>query len=171
MEASLKLRRQRSGASDRELALRLGALLLNCLGSDGGAAIRVLDESGLSFVQMKVLFTLAGDHDELPTPTMVGEQLGISPASVSRAVDGLVRKGLVERAEDAQDRRVRRLSLTGDGEEIAARVFTARLAGLESFASSLTTAERKRLEPALELLLERDEIAATYRKYRQEVRR
>jgi DNA-binding MarR family transcriptional regulator len=157
--------------SDREFGLRLGALMLNCLGSDSGGVIRVLDESGLSFVQMKALVMLAGEHDEPPTNTLLAEQLGISLASASRAVDGLVKRGLVVRAEDEHDRRIRRLSLTPEGQALAERMLTARLQGLERFAASLNSAERRKLGDALDLLLQRDEIAAVYRKYRKEAQR
>ncbi len=154
--------------SDRELGYRLGAVMLSCFGADGGAAIRALDESGLTFTQMKVLMTLAGARDEAaPALKPVAEGLGLSLPSVSRAVDGLVRAGLVARVEDPADRRQRLLSLTADGERLADRIMAARLAGLEQFAASLDAEERKRLDAALDLLLEREEIAAVYRKYRR----
>ena len=54
-------------AADRELALRLGAVVLSCMRSGGGELIGVLDRSGISFVQMKMLITLGGEHDEPPT--------------------------------------------------------------------------------------------------------
>ena len=47
--------RNASPREDEELALRLGALFLRCMGPQSGEVLRVLDESGLTFVQMKVL--------------------------------------------------------------------------------------------------------------------
>jgi DNA-binding MarR family transcriptional regulator len=152
-----------SAAEDRELALRLGTLMMCTMGSDGGGAIRAIDESGLSFVQMKALVTVAGDDDGEPSAiNFVAERLGISLPSASRAVDGLVKKGLVTRIEDISDRRVRRVSLTPDGREVSDRLIAARLEGLESFVADLNPAERRKLDAALELLLERPEIAKTY---------
>jgi DNA-binding MarR family transcriptional regulator len=74
---------------------------------------------------------------------------------------------LVARTEDEQDRRMRRLTPTAEGQRLADRVLAARLEGLGQFAASLSDEERELLEPALALLLERDEIAEIYRKYRR----
>jgi DNA-binding MarR family transcriptional regulator len=152
-------------ASDRELALGLGALMLHVLGSDGGAVLRAMDDTGLTFVQMKALFTIAAaDPDGEPASVKsLAERLGVSVPSASRAADDLVKKGLATRDEDPEDRRVRRIALTAKGDRLAGTVFAARLRGLERFASGLEPAERDRLGSALELLLERDEIAAIHR--------
>ena len=154
--------------SDRELGYRLGAVLMSCFGAGGGAAIRAIDDSGLSFAQLKVLMTLADTRDEPPALKQVGEDLGLSLPSVSRAVDGLVRAGLAAREEDPADRRQRLLSLTADGRRLSDRIMAARLEGLERFAASLADEERERLDAALELLVDRDEVAAIYRKYRRQ---
>lgn len=145
--------------------------MLCCLSSDGGAVIRALDESGISFTQMKVLVTLAGEHDESPTVKLLAESLGLSLASASRAVDGLVKRDLVVRAEDERDRRVRRLTLTPAGRRLSDSILTARLEGLSNFATSLSASERASLDAALELLMERDDVAAVYRQYRRGAQR
>jgi DNA-binding MarR family transcriptional regulator len=147
--------------TDRELALRLGTLVLCTMSTDGGGVIRAIDESGLTFVQMKTLVTVSGD-EEPSAINSVSERLGISLPSASRAVDGLFKKGLVTRVEDTEDRRVRRVVLTDEGQEVANRLITARLEGLESFVAGLSAAERRKLDAALELLLERPEIADIY---------
>lgn len=48
----------------------------------------------------------------------VAEELAISPSAASRAVDRLVRDGLVTRHESTEDRRQRVLSLTPHGERL-----------------------------------------------------
>ena len=162
---------RRITAADRELGLRLGAVMLRCLSSDGGAVVRALDESGLNLIDLKILVRLAGADEEPPTLGSLAESLNLSDASASRAVDGLVKRKLTVRAEDSDDRRVRRLSLTEAGHTLSRRVLTARLEGLGRFAASLSSDERAKLDAALELLLERDEIAEIYRRYRKEARR
>ena len=154
--------------SDRELGYRLGSVMLSCFGADGGAAIRAIDESGLTFTQMKVLMTLAGAAEQAPGLKPVAEGLGLSLPSVSRAVDGLVKRKLVARTEDPADRRQRLLAVTTEGDRLTGRIMAARLEGLGQFAASLTEDERERLDAALELLLERDEIADVYRRYRKQ---
>lgn len=161
---------QRLTKADRELGYRLGAVMLRCMSADGGTAIRVIDESGLTFTQMKVLMTLAGADAEEDPPTLkpVAEQLGLSLPSASRAVDGLVKRRLVARTEDERDRRQRLLALTPAGRELADRVMHARIEGLGQFAASLTEDERELLDRALSVLLEREEIADVYRQYRRQ---
>jgi DNA-binding MarR family transcriptional regulator len=131
---------------------------------------RVIDESGLTFSQMKVLVELEADEDA-GTVTALSEELGISAASASRAADGLVRKKLATRVEDVDDRRVRRLALTSRGRDLADRIISARLAGLEEFTDSLNTDERRKLEAALDALLKRPEVAEIYRSYERKARR
>ena len=57
---------------------------------------------------------------------------------------------------------MRRLTLTAKGHSLANRIISARLATLEDFTGSLEPGERKKLEAALNALLERPEIAAIY---------
>lgn len=170
MEAATKTRpAARSKApDDRDLALRLGSLMLCTLGSEGGAVIKAIDDTGLNFPQMKALVNLAG-HDDSPPMTVkdVAERLGISVASASRAVDDLVKRELATRVEDQDDRRVRRVALTAAGQGIADELFAARLVGLEKFVTSLSAVERRKLESALEALLQRDDVGDAYRTHRK----
>ena len=149
--------------------MRLGALMLSCMTSDGGAAIRAIDDSGLSFTQVKLLLSLGG-LEEAPTLKPLAESLGLSLASASRAADGLVRRELATRTEDPHDRRQRRLALTEAGDRLAEGIIAARLEGLGHFAATLSPVEREALERALALLLERGEVRDAYRKYRKGVR-
>ena len=156
------------GASD--LTIKLGAFMLHCIGGRGGDAFRVIDQSGLTFGQLKALIELERP-DTGGTVTALAEELGISAASASRAADGLVRKKLATRVEDRDDRRVRRLALTDAGRELAERVISARLAGLEELTGSLDGDQRKKLETALDALLKRPELAEIYASYERRVRK
>jgi DNA-binding MarR family transcriptional regulator len=154
----------------RETAARLGAFLRHIFIFSGGEHLRKLEESGLSLTQVKTLLMLAGPEGEEPYAGRdIAERLRISLPSVSRAVDGLARKRLVKRVEDPDDRRVRRLSITDKGRRLAGEIAAARLADLEAFAASLTAAQRRKLDTALEAVLESDEIRATVREL-QEIR-
>jgi DNA-binding MarR family transcriptional regulator len=164
---AIKQRRPEAATSDRELALRLGSMMLCTLSADGGSVIRAIDESGLSFAQMKALVTLAGLDEGPPTVKGLAAELGISLASASRAVEGLVKRELATRVEDADDRRVRRVSLTAEGQEIADELLAARLAGLERFVATLGAGERRKLDAALAVLMRRDDISENYRKHRR----
>ncbi|MGH2992181.1 MAG: MarR family winged helix-turn-helix transcriptional regulator [Solirubrobacterales bacterium] len=177
MEAATKGKRKtgeprRSAATDRELAVRLGALMRHALGSDGGAVMRAVDETGLSFIQFKALTTLARDEqDEHSSVKLVAERLGVSVPSASRAVDELVKRGLASRVEDPEDRRVRRVSLTASGRALGDQVMAARVAGLERFVATLSATERRKLDAALEVLLNREEIGELHRSHRRRLGR
>src|SRR3954453_9464517 len=92
-----------------DTAAKLGAIFRYLFANDGGAQLRAMEDSGLGFSQCKALFLLSdpeGAGEPWPLPELASG-LGLSIASVSRAVDGLVRKRMVTRVEDKQDRRVR----------------------------------------------------------------
>jgi DNA-binding MarR family transcriptional regulator len=153
------------------MAIKLGALMLRCMGGAGSEVFKMIDESGLTFSQMKVLVELEAADEEGRTVTSLSEELGISAASASRSAEELVRKKLLTRVEDPDDRRVRRLAPTAKGHALAERIISARLAGLEDFAESLDRDERQKLEAALDALLERPEIAEIYANYERKVSR
>ena len=70
----------------------------------------------LGFTQLAALYVLADG-----STTTVGEladALGRSPSATSRLVDGLVRRRLVERREEPEDRRQRSVRLTQRGQAL-----------------------------------------------------
>jgi DNA-binding MarR family transcriptional regulator len=67
---------------------------------------------GVTLAQCHTLIELAASELSL---TGLASALGLDSSTLSRTVDGLVRAGLVERAEDASDRRSLRLTLTPAG--------------------------------------------------------
>ena len=77
MEAATKTKKA-SGvqAGGSELSIKLGAFMLACLGGRGSQVIRVIDESGLTFAQMKVLVELE-TPSERGTVTALAEELGV----------------------------------------------------------------------------------------------
>jgi DNA-binding MarR family transcriptional regulator len=170
MEAATRESGTRRKAGD-DLAVKMGAVIMRCMGPQGGEVLRVIDESGLTFAQMKVLVDLQSPDEDARTVTALSEELGISVASASRAADGLVRRKLVTRVEDQNDRRVKRLALTAKGQRLADRIISARLAGLEEFTGSLDAEQRRKLESALDALMERPEIAEIYANYERKVGR
>jgi DNA-binding MarR family transcriptional regulator len=159
--AELKQGTSAHSAELRHTATRLGAFMRHVFLFSGGEHLRKMEESGLSLTQVKTLLMLAGPEGEEPYAGRdIAERLQISLASVSRAVDGLVRSRLVTRVEDAEDRRVRRLSITDKGRRLAGEIVAARLADLEAFAASLTPGQRRKLDGALEAVLGDAEIQA-----------
>ena len=135
-------------ASTTALAERLLALWKYVAREAGGQVADLLDELDLSLTQLKTLETLDA-HDAAPSVKELSESLGCSLANSSRGVDALVRRGLLERREDDDDRRVKRLTITPAGREAIARIDALRLHGLEQYATTLSDEQRERLADAL----------------------
>jgi DNA-binding MarR family transcriptional regulator len=148
----------------QETAARLSALLRHVFLYDRGNQLRVIEESGLSMTQCKALLELGG-LGEAAEPRQVSdlaERFGASVPSMSRAVDALVKKRLVTRLEDPEDRRVRRVAITARGKQLVDTLLVVRQAGMEAFAASLSAAQRRKLDAAIDALMDREDIAATY---------
>jgi DNA-binding MarR family transcriptional regulator len=148
----------------QDTAARLSALMRHVFLYDRGNQLQVIEESGLSMTQCKALLELGG-IGESSDPRQVGEladTFGVSVPSMSRAVDALVKKKLVTRLEDPDDRRVRRVAITEKGKRLVDTLLVVRQAGLEAFAESLSGAQRRKLDAAIDSLMDREDIAATY---------
>jgi DNA-binding MarR family transcriptional regulator len=158
-----------AAAEAREIARRLGAVMYGTA-STAGEFLRTLEESGLTLTQCKVLTALAAGGDREPRAAKdIAAPIGASLPTVSRAVDALVRRDLVRRAEDADDRRVRNLVLTDEGERLVRQLLAARLDGLAAFIADLNSSQRRKLAAALDSLLEREEIATAYRQLKEDL--
>jgi DNA-binding MarR family transcriptional regulator len=120
---------------------------------------RAIGELELSLTQSKLLHQLEDAGREL-TLKEAAELVPVSLPAASRTVDDLVRRGLLARHEDVEDRRMKRISLTEAGRCAIRRLNAARLSGLEQFTETLTDAERHALAQALQVLLERADVAA-----------
>src|SRR4051794_13384001 len=94
-----------------ELAADLATVLTRVLTSSGRDFFRAVDELALSLTQFKAIRALI-DADQPLSIKALGDEVGLSLPAISRAVDGLVRREFVTRAEDPQDRRSKRLALT-----------------------------------------------------------
>jgi DNA-binding MarR family transcriptional regulator len=113
----------------------------------------------LTLTQIKLLHHLEDQAREL-TLKEAADLVLISLPAASRTVEDLVRRGFVERREDLDDRRMKRVTLTDSGRSVIRRLNAARLNGLDQFTQTLNQAERGALSTALQTLLERDQIAA-----------
>jgi DNA-binding MarR family transcriptional regulator len=146
-------------AAADQLAQDLYALVVflhkNC-NADLFEAVGALE---LTLTQIKLLHHLE-DHDRELTLKEAADAVLISLPAASRTVDDLVRRGFVERNEDVEDRRMKRVSLTDAGRGVIRRLNAARLGGLEQFTRTLSDPEREALAHALSRLLERADVAA-----------
>ena len=143
-----------SATETAELARDLGTFLKRALTSNNREFFAALQEADISFTQLKCLGLLreAGAPVSLGA---LGDDLVLSPAAVSRAVDGLVQRDALKREEDPEDRRSKIVSLAPKGRAIYERVMAVRLAGLKDFVEELLPQEREALGAALHPIVER----------------
>ncbi len=134
--------------SAQDLASELLALWHHLMKGQSRTMFALLDELDLSMTHIKTLQVLSDCGCELSVKE-VSEELGLSLPGGSRTVDALLRRGYLERREDDQDRRMKRIGVTDSGRDVARRIIEARLEGLEQFTSSLTPEQRTRLMAAL----------------------
>jgi DNA-binding MarR family transcriptional regulator len=123
---------------------------------------RTIAELELSLTQIKAL----GMLDAIAEETSLGglaEGLNVSLPAASRAVDGLARRGLVERHEDPTDRRMKQVRILTAGSEVVRDLHDARLSKLEAFVADLPEEDARRLAAALEPIANRPDIASCRR--------
>jgi DNA-binding MarR family transcriptional regulator len=148
----------------QETAARLGALVRHLFLYDRGNQLRVIEESGLSMTQCKALLELGG-LGQAVAPRQVSdlaETFGVSVPSMSRAVDALVKERLATRIEDPEERRARHVAITAKGKQLVDTLVVVRQAGMEAFTESLSAAQRRKLDAAVDSLMDRDDIAEAY---------
>jgi len=138
-------------ASSVDLAEQLLQLWRAVMSTGRSGTYAIFEELDLTLTQVKAMCALSGE--EL-TVKELAEGLGLSLPGASRAVDGLVERGLLHRREDTADRRMKRLRITDDGRRALERLDEARLAGLENFTATLDPAHRERLSAALRPVLD-----------------
>jgi DNA-binding MarR family transcriptional regulator len=125
------------------------------------AELRERRPAGLSIGQFRLLHMLHKDPER--SLSDFADDLGVSVPAASKMVDGLVDKGLVERASDSADRRRLSLALSPQGVATMKEAKKGLESRMAAALSSLTAAESAALAKALETLrvaLDRTEVLA-----------
>ena len=118
---------------------------------ESGSLDRMI-ELDVSFTQARTMFLLA--HTDGPLPiTEIAAQLGLSVAATGRNVDQLVKLGIVERQENPDDRRVKLVSLSPAGFEIADQQIEQKRRAVRTFVERLSSTEAENLTRALRPIL------------------
>ena len=107
----------------------------------------------LTPAEMGVLHLLA--HENGQRIGVIADQTTRERTVLTRIADRLVRKGLVERREDPEDRRAVCLWLTDAGRSLHRELTPIRDAVVAQVTDSLSGAEQRKLTAALEALRER----------------
>ena len=114
------------------------------------AFIRHNRQSALSLSQTNSLFRLYR-HGDCPVNDLA-DHLGITMAAVSQLLAPLEEKGLIQRSEDPNDRRVKLIALTDRGTQTVQESMRARHAWLDDLTASLSNQDKDQILPALLLL-------------------
>src|SRR5580700_6468074 len=110
-------------------------------------ALANLEETGLGLSDFAVLEALL-HKGPLPV-NVIGPKVNLTPGSISVAVDRLVSKGLVSRAESSEDRRVRIVALTPHGKSVITPIFRAYVDTMEQVYAEVSRHELLQLEQQL----------------------
>ncbi len=114
--------------------------------------VRVEDaQAGIGPAQLSALSVLVFGGAKTVSELAMLEQ--VRPPTMSRVVDGLAKKKLVQRVEDAEDRRTVRLSATAKGEKLMQAGKARRVKALAARFEALSAAELKTLHAAAQLML------------------
>ncbi len=95
-----------------------------------------LSAAKLTMNQWLVLKILYLDH--AATPTNVAKAIDADPTTISRHLDSLELRGLIERKNDVDDRRVIQLQITEEGNLIAKQIYQRYSGILQGLEASLT---------------------------------
>ena len=138
-----------------DTARQLGEFLRFLIQSAGNDFLRAVEDEELSLTQLKSMHVLGAADEELSLNGLAERLGGLSLPTLSRAIEALVRRGYVSRAEDSDDRRVKRLRLTPKGRRTIERLIAIRAAEFEAVLETLTDSERDRLARAIAPIVER----------------
>ena len=145
---------------DHELSLDLYAVILRIHAGATEDVVHAIAEGKVSLSKLKLLHILARPHSRPPRVRQVASLLELDPSPTSRLLNELDQERLVDRVEDEDDGRVRRVIITPAGRELLERLDRARIRQLEQFVRSLNTEERRLLRGAVGELVKRPDIAA-----------
>lgn len=110
-------------------------------------SIRGLDLCDSDFFVLEVLL----HKGSLPV-NAIGQKIHLTSGSITTAIDRLVQKGLVERLENAEDRRIRLVQLTDAGKNLIEKSFRTHAVAMEQAAVGLSDPERVELISLLKKL-------------------
>jgi DNA-binding MarR family transcriptional regulator len=133
------------------LAIELIGALFPLFKDSQSGVVAATAKFDLTLSQLRMLFVLDHEGSALAVNELA-DRVSLSMAAAGRAVDALVRSGLLSRREDADDRRVKRIALAPKGVRTIEQIGAARRQSLERFVGALSATERAALSAAVATL-------------------
>lgn len=137
--------------ADDSLSHRLIAAIMPLMKGSQAEVMSATAEFELTMTQLRMLFVLEHAGRDMAVNELA-EQVGVSMAATGRAVDIVVRTGLLSRREDDSDRRIKRIGLTESGRAAIVQIGLARRRAVEAFVAKLDPDERAALDAAVATL-------------------
>jgi MarR family transcriptional regulator, organic hydroperoxide resistance regulator len=106
--------------------------------------------TGLSMPQFGILMQLHYRHN--CGVSDLSERFDITNAAASQLVEKLVQSGLIQRAEDPNDRRAKLLNLTDKGRDLIQQGLEGRYRWVDEVAGKLSAEERAKVSEALKIM-------------------
>jgi DNA-binding MarR family transcriptional regulator len=149
-------------ASGREaiVADQLFALFVHLMRTARSDQLGLVAELDLTHSQCRMLALLGEEQDAEYSLKEISANIGISLPAVSRGIENLLQRGYVERREDEEDRRMKRVSITAAGLEIYQAMYGAKYEAIREFTASLSETEADGLSAALDPIVARPEVQA-----------
>lgn len=116
---------------------------------------RLSDEYGIKHPELHVLFVL--DYSGVDTATDVVNEMGVSRAFVSKAVDSLVKHGFVETEQDKDDRRIVHIRKTEEADKLLQEVENARGYLVEALLKGVSDEELKMFNATMKKIVKNAE--------------
>jgi DNA-binding MarR family transcriptional regulator len=107
--------------------------------------------SDMTVAQLRVLLTL---HTDGPSQmSSIAASIGVAVSTATGIMDNLVRKGLVTRGDDTEDRRLVICTLSSQGQETINRVWTLGQFQMEKLLRGLSVEQLKKADEVAGFLL------------------
>jgi DNA-binding MarR family transcriptional regulator len=139
----------------------LGYLMRRVISSLRAQVNAQLVEHELTFVQWLPLHKISVNDQH--TVASLARELEVDPGAMTRVLDRLAAKGWLQRERSTQDRRVTRLILTPEGQQVAARVPPVLADVLNEHLCDFSHAEWQLLQQFLQRMLRNGEACAAQR--------
>ncbi len=112
---------------------------------------RLLDQhlipEDITSTQAKVLFQIY--HFKFDRPSQIGKSLNVDNSAITRMLDRLEKKGLIERAQDPNDRRSIVIHITASGVEVVKRALPLARSAINELTQALSEVEIAQLRHCL----------------------
>jgi DNA-binding MarR family transcriptional regulator len=110
-------------------------------------------QNGFSITQIAALFLIR--RKGTSSVSDIGFELGITSPAASQLLERLVQQGLIVRSEDPNDRRLRQIALSQQGEVVLKEGLQARQKWLEDLVKLMSLDEQEQVFTALNIMLEK----------------